>query len=102
MVRACSSGLCLKALENLLLAQSVVALLGALVDAVDYIICRWDAVPLQPEQHVRFPAHGADVDDLIQAEHMGRHARVDRVRQHYVVLVICLDDCGCMNTRSSA
>src|SRR5271156_1040143 len=54
-----------KAFHNLGVTQRVVAALGSLKDSVDHIVRRRDAAPLQPEQYIRFSAHGTDVDDLL-------------------------------------
>src|SRR5437879_3206543 len=80
------------ALENLSLAERVVALLGALVDAVDNVVGSRNIVALKPEEHVRLATHRSDVDDLVKPEHVGGHSGVDRVGQYDIILVIGLDD----------
>src|ERR1035441_4155270 len=47
---------------------------------------------LQPEMDVRLAAHGTDLDDLLHSEVVRRHARVDAIGQHDIVLVVRLDD----------
>src|SRR5580692_10819622 len=91
-----------QALRNLDVAQRMIASLCALVNAFDHIVSRRNAAPLQPEQHIRFPAHRTDVDDLLQTEHMRGHARVNRIGQHFIILVIRLDDRRRMHARSRA
>src|ERR1700733_9202069 len=91
-----------QALRNLNITQRVITRLGALVDAFDQIVARRNATQLQPEQHIRLPAHGPDVNDLLQPEHMRGHARVNRVRQHNIVLAIRLDDRRRMHARGRA
>jgi len=39
----------------------------------DNIVGRGNAAPFQPEQDIRLAAHGANVDDLFQTEHVGGH-----------------------------
>src|SRR5271157_51639 len=82
------------ALQDLRIGEGVVALLGALVDAVYHAVGGFDPVALQPEKNIRFPAHGADVNNLIQPENVRGHAGIDGVGQHDVILVIGLDDRG--------
>src|SRR5580704_6289122 len=91
-----------QALRNLSIAQRVITRLGALVDALHQVVGRRNAAPLQPEQHIRLPAHRTDVDNLLQPEHMRGHSRVNRVRQHNIVLAISLDDRGRMHARGCA
>src|SRR5450432_1082738 len=55
----------IRAVQNFGFTQSVVALLGALVDAVDNVIGRSQAAPFQPKDHVRLAAHRPDVDSLL-------------------------------------
>src|SRR5437899_2278225 len=57
------------ALQNLRLAEGVVAGFGSLVDALHQIVLRRDAAPLQPEQHIRLPAHRTDINNLLQPKH---------------------------------
>src|SRR5260370_42072095 len=51
-----------------------------------------NAVTLEPEQNIGFPAHGADVNHLLQSEQMGRHAGVDGVGEFDVVFLEGFDD----------
>jgi len=72
-------------LRHLGVTERVVTRLGARIDTVNQIISGRNAAPLQPEQYIRLPAHGTDVDDLLQPEHMGRHTRINRVSQLDVI-----------------
>ncbi len=69
-------------------------LLGGVEDAGDERVIGGDAVALEPEEHVGLAAHGADFDDLVEAEEMGRDAAVDGIGEGGVFFVIGLDDGG--------
>jgi hypothetical protein len=56
----------------------------------------------QPELDVRFAAHRPDVNDLFESEDVGRHARVDAVREFDILLLIGLDDGRGVNSRGGA
>ncbi len=60
----------LQALADFCFGEGVVRCFGALVDSLHHFIACGHAVAFQPEQHIRLPAHGADVDDLFQSEHL--------------------------------
>src|ERR1700722_9024679 len=90
------------AFQNIRLAQRVVALLGASVNAFHDVVGGRNAAPLQPEQHIRFSAHGAHVDDLLETEHMRRHTGIYGVRQQNVIFAIRLDDRGGVNPGGGA
>ena len=51
---------------------------------------------LQPEEHVGLAAHGANINHLLQAKHVRGHTGVDGIGQFDVVLLIGLDDGGCV------
>src|SRR4029077_18482722 len=69
-------------------------LLGGVKDAGDERFVGGDAVALEPEEDVGLAAHRADLDDLVEAEKMGRDAAVDGVGEGGVFFVIGLDDGG--------
>src|SRR5271157_2571453 len=92
----------LNALHDLSLGKHGCGVLGALEDALHQFGAVGNAAALQPEVYVRLAAHGTDLDDLLHSEIMRRHAGVDAVGQHDVVLVISLDDRRCMHPSASA
>jgi hypothetical protein len=80
----------------------VIACLGALVDALDNLVVYWKAAMLQPEKNIGFPAHGADVDDLFQAEVVRGHSGIDGVRKFDVFFLIRFDDGSGVNAGRGA
>src|SRR5215467_11824766 len=65
-----SAGDCLHALENLGLAQGVIARFGATVDPFNQIVGHRIATPFEPEMDVRLAAHRTDVDYLLHAKNV--------------------------------
>src|SRR5579862_2640119 len=54
-----------EAFDNFGVAQCMITRFRPLVDTFHQIVSCRNAAPLQPEQHIRLSAHGADVDDLL-------------------------------------
>src|SRR5260370_13210049 len=65
--------------ENFRIGEDARRLFGGVKDARHRGLVSGDAVLLQPEQHVGFSAHRADLDDLVEAEKMRGHTTVDGV-----------------------
>src|SRR5690242_7596389 len=92
----------LAALQNFGFGQGAVGGFCPLVDTFDDVLGSGNSVLFQPEVHVRFSTHRADVDNLLQAEEMAGHARVHSVGQLDVVLLVRLDDRGGVHSRGRA
>ena len=60
-----------------------------------------DFVTLEPEHHIGFAAHGADLDDLIESEEMRRDAAVDDIGEGGIA-VKSFDDGGGVNAGCGA
>ena len=69
---------------------------GGVEDARDDGFVRRNFVFLEPEEHVGFTAHGADLDDLVEAEEARGYAAIDGVGQGLVAFVKSFDDGGGM------
>src|SRR5215471_3287888 len=67
----------LAARENLFVAEAAVGSFGSLENPFDHIFASSQASFLQPEDDIRFAAHGADFDGLFQTEIMRWNARID-------------------------
>src|SRR5437879_13422274 len=65
---------------------------GAFIDALYDVIRSRNSVTLEPEEDIRFPAHRADVNHLLQSEQVGGHAGVNGVGEFDVVLLKGFDD----------
>src|ERR1700733_10507431 len=92
----------LHALHNLSFAKRMIARLGALIDALDNLVVRGQPAMFQPEKHIRFSAHWANIDNLLEAKVMRRHAGIHRVRQLNILLLISLNHRRGMNARRRA
>src|ERR1035441_3626861 len=92
----------LHALQDFGFAQRVVARLGALEDALDYLIVHRKTTALQPEKNIRFSAHRADVDDLFEAEVVRGHAGIHGVREFNIFLLVGLHEGSGVNAGGSA
>src|SRR5229473_4845757 len=77
-------------------------LLGGVEDASDERVVWGNAVALEPEEDVGLAAQRADLDDLVEAEEMGRDAAVDGIGEGSVFFVISLDDGGGVHAGGSA
>lgn len=82
--------------------QQAVSLLGAGKDSFHQLRGGLDAPLLQPIDHIRFPAHGANFNFLLQSEPVGRNAGIDLVGQFHIVLPEGLDDGGGVDARAGA
>src|SRR5579859_593741 len=101
MKRSMARGLGTKRLQ-LGFGENAGGLLGGVEDTIDQGVVLGNAVTLEPEEDVGFATHGSDLDELVQAEKVRRDTAVDGVGQGSVVLVICLDDGGSMDTGGGA
>ena len=57
---------------------------------------------LQPENDIRFSAHGTDFDDLIEAEEMRGNTAINGIGKGPIVFAIGFDDRGRMNASGCA
>src|SRR6516225_7057247 len=71
--------------QDFRVTKRVVGLLRLREHAIHDLVRHRNATPFQPVMDVGLAAHGADVDDLLQAEYVRRHARVHRIRQFDIV-----------------
>src|ERR1700679_1389419 len=61
-----------QAFRNFRIGQRMVAGFRALVNSLHQFLAHRNAAPLQPEEHIRLPAHGTNIDNLLQAEDIDR------------------------------
>src|SRR5438128_1759015 len=57
---------------------------------------------LQPEQHIGFPAHRADLDYLVETEKMRGHTAVDGIGEFEIIFAKSFDERGGVNSGRSA
>src|SRR5258706_15760937 len=88
--------------ENLRIGENAWRLFSSVKDARDGGLVGGNAVLLQPEQHVGFSAHRADLDDLIEAEKMRGHATVNGVGKLEVIFSEGFDKRRGVNSRRGA
>src|SRR5438105_8410743 len=72
----CGFGGSAAALADLVIGETTSGGFGALVDALHEVVARGNVIALQPEQHIRFARHRADLNDLLHPEEMRGHAGV--------------------------
>src|SRR3954469_22415750 len=69
-------------------------LFGGVEDTIHERVSGSDAVTLEPEQHVGFPTHRTDFDDLVETEEARGKTAVDDVSESRVLTVEGFDDGG--------
>ena len=69
----------------------MVAVLRALVDALNDLVVGGQSAMLQPEKNIGFPAHRPDVDNLLQPKVVRRDSGINGIRKLNIFFLIRLD-----------
>src|SRR5229473_5615986 len=88
--------------KNFRIGEDARRLFGGVKDARNGGLVGGNAVLLQPEQHVGFSAHRADLDDLVEAEKMRGHTTVDGVGKLEIIFSEGFDERRGVNSRRGA
>src|SRR5579885_3122339 len=88
--------------EDFGVRENAGGLLGGVEDAIHGGLVRRKVMTLEPKEDIGFAAHWADLDDLIEAEEMRRHAGIDDIRERLITFAEGFDDGGSVNACSRA
>src|SRR6266513_4450026 len=78
------------------------SLIRSIVDTIDPVIAGFPPATFKPEDHVRFPAHWTNLDDLLQPKQAGWDARINQIGKFRIALAITLDHGRGVHTRGGA
>src|SRR6266436_6146600 len=88
--------------EDFSIGKNAGRLLGGIEDASDQRVVRRDMMLLQPEQHIGLAAQRADLNHLVEAEKMRRHAAIDGIGEFEIILAKSFDERGGVHASGGA